>query len=160
MYIFLSVFQNKYLNIFKSWCIDLRCKCKIVLKFLFKTRRKNLSMENENAISFFIFHLVFIFYFVILIVFVYFNNTAVRNACWHCFSTHDTLCNLLQEIKAVGNELGITPTIIRGEELKQKGFGGNLTFLEEVSRLQHSLNYGEKDELAFSSQDEWMYVLF
>ncbi|XP_016367688.1 probable aminopeptidase NPEPL1 [Sinocyclocheilus rhinocerous] len=31
---------------------------------------------------------------------------------------------LLQEIKAVGNELGITPTIIRGEELKQKGFGG------------------------------------
>uniref|UniRef100_A0A673LT08 Probable aminopeptidase NPEPL1 n=1 Tax=Sinocyclocheilus rhinocerous TaxID=307959 RepID=A0A673LT08_9TELE len=28
------------------------------------------------------------------------------------------------EIKAVGNELGITPTIIRGEELKQKGFGG------------------------------------
>ncbi|KAI2663846.1 putative aminopeptidase NPEPL1 [Labeo rohita] len=28
------------------------------------------------------------------------------------------------EIKAVGNELGITPTIIRGEELKQKNFGG------------------------------------
>ncbi|RXN09016.1 putative aminopeptidase NPEPL1 [Labeo rohita] len=30
----------------------------------------------------------------------------------------------LEEIKAVGNELGITPTIIRGEELKQKNFGG------------------------------------
>ncbi|XP_051986334.1 probable aminopeptidase NPEPL1 [Xyrauchen texanus] len=32
--------------------------------------------------------------------------------------------NFLEEIKAVGNELGITQTIIRGEELKQKGFGG------------------------------------
>ncbi|CAB1353889.1 unnamed protein product [Coregonus sp. 'balchen'] len=31
---------------------------------------------------------------------------------------------VLQEIKAVGTELGITPVIIRGEELKQKGFGG------------------------------------
>uniref|UniRef100_A0A8C6LAI7 Aminopeptidase like 1 n=1 Tax=Nothobranchius furzeri TaxID=105023 RepID=A0A8C6LAI7_NOTFU len=30
----------------------------------------------------------------------------------------------LDEIKAVGSELGITPVIIRGEELKQKGFGG------------------------------------
>ncbi|MEQ2182348.1 putative aminopeptidase npepl1 [Goodea atripinnis] len=29
-----------------------------------------------------------------------------------------------QEIKAVGSELGITPVIIRGEELKQRGFGG------------------------------------
>lgn len=45
------------------------------------------------------------------------------------FSTHDILCNLLQEIKAVGNGLGITPTIIRGEELKQKGFGGNHEFV-------------------------------
>lgn len=32
----------------------------------------------------------------------------------------------VQEIKAVGNELNITPTIIRGQELKQKGFGGKL----------------------------------
>lgn len=32
--------------------------------------------------------------------------------------------HFLEEIKAVGNDLGITPTIIRGEELKQKGFGG------------------------------------
>ncbi|XP_056607212.1 probable aminopeptidase NPEPL1 [Triplophysa dalaica] len=32
--------------------------------------------------------------------------------------------DFLEEIKMVGNELGITPTIIRGEELKQKGFGG------------------------------------
>uniref|UniRef100_A0A8C2B1Z7 Aminopeptidase like 1 n=1 Tax=Cyprinus carpio TaxID=7962 RepID=A0A8C2B1Z7_CYPCA len=46
------------------------------------------------------------------------------NTCCNCFSAHNTLCNLLQEIKAVGNELSITPTIIRGEELKQKGFGG------------------------------------
>ncbi|KAB5583858.1 hypothetical protein PHYPO_G00100570 [Pangasianodon hypophthalmus] len=42
----------------------------------------------------------------------------------------DTPCNemntdhFLEEIKAVGNELGITPTIIRGKELKQRGFGG------------------------------------
>ncbi|KAM8913480.1 putative aminopeptidase NPEPL1 [Spinachia spinachia] len=42
----------------------------------------------------------------------------------------DTPCNemntdhFLDEIKAVGAELGITPVIIRGEELKQKGFGG------------------------------------
>uniref|UniRef100_A0AAX7TCC2 Cytosol aminopeptidase domain-containing protein n=1 Tax=Astatotilapia calliptera TaxID=8154 RepID=A0AAX7TCC2_ASTCA len=42
----------------------------------------------------------------------------------------DTPCNemntdhFLDEIRAVGNELGITPVIIRGEELKQKGFGG------------------------------------
>lgn len=26
----------------------------------------------------------------------------------------------------MGNELGITPVIIRGEELKQKGFGGKM----------------------------------
>ncbi|RVE72810.1 hypothetical protein OJAV_G00041540 [Oryzias javanicus] len=42
----------------------------------------------------------------------------------------DTPCNemntdhFLDEIKSVGNELGIKPVIIRGEELKQKGFGG------------------------------------
>ncbi|KAM9859185.1 putative aminopeptidase NPEPL1 [Aulostomus maculatus] len=42
----------------------------------------------------------------------------------------DTPCNemntdhFLDEIKAVGTELGITPVIIRGEELKQRGFGG------------------------------------
>lgn len=30
----------------------------------------------------------------------------------------------LQEIKEVGNELNIVPTIIRGEELKERGFGG------------------------------------
>lgn len=37
-------------------------------------------------------------------------------------------CFLFQEIKAVGTELGITPLIIRGEELKQKGFGGTCVF--------------------------------
>ncbi|XP_010879442.1 probable aminopeptidase NPEPL1 [Esox lucius] len=42
----------------------------------------------------------------------------------------DTPCNemntdhFLEEIKTVGSELGITPVIIRGDELKQKGFGG------------------------------------
>ncbi|XP_049588704.1 probable aminopeptidase NPEPL1 [Syngnathus scovelli] len=42
----------------------------------------------------------------------------------------DTPCNemntdhFLEEIKAVGSKLGITPVIIRGEELKEKGFGG------------------------------------
>ncbi|XP_029538932.1 probable aminopeptidase NPEPL1 isoform X2 [Oncorhynchus nerka] len=30
----------------------------------------------------------------------------------------------MQEIEAVGTELGITPVIIPGEEMKQKGFGG------------------------------------
>ncbi|XP_045689573.1 probable aminopeptidase NPEPL1 isoform X1 [Phyllostomus hastatus] len=42
----------------------------------------------------------------------------------------DTPCNemntdtFLEEIKKVGKELGITPTIIRDEELKTRGFGG------------------------------------
>ncbi|XP_028667786.1 probable aminopeptidase NPEPL1 isoform X3 [Erpetoichthys calabaricus] len=42
----------------------------------------------------------------------------------------DTPCNemntdhFLQEIKVVGSELGIVPAIIRGEELKERGFGG------------------------------------
>ncbi|XP_041061223.1 probable aminopeptidase NPEPL1 [Carcharodon carcharias] len=42
----------------------------------------------------------------------------------------DTPCNemntdtFLEEIKMVGNALGIVPTIIRGEELKEQGFGG------------------------------------
>lgn len=34
-----------------------------------------------------------------------------------------------QEVKAVGTELGITPVIIRGEELKQRGFGGTVPCL-------------------------------
>lgn len=34
---------------------------------------------------------------------------------------------LFQEIKAVGTEVGITPVIIRGEELKQRGFGGTVS---------------------------------
>lgn len=42
----------------------------------------------------------------------------------------DTPCNemntdiFLEEISQVGMELGITPTIIRDEQLKTKGFGG------------------------------------
>uniref|UniRef100_A0A673LQV6 Probable aminopeptidase NPEPL1 n=1 Tax=Sinocyclocheilus rhinocerous TaxID=307959 RepID=A0A673LQV6_9TELE len=56
---------------------------------------------------YFYFTYLCICYFMYVFILVNSNNTAVRN-----------------EIKAVGNELGITPTIIRGEELKQKGFGG------------------------------------
>lgn len=43
--------------------------------------------------------------------------------CQHMQPRHppSVLC---QEIKTVGLELGITPVIIRGEELKQRGFGG------------------------------------
>lgn len=37
---------------------------------------------------------------------------------------HTDASFLFQEIKAVGTELGIAPLIIRGEELKQRGFGG------------------------------------
>lgn len=36
-------------------------------------------------------------------------------------------CSRFQEIRAVGAELGITPVIICGEELKRKGFGGTVT---------------------------------
>ena len=36
------------------------------------------------------------------------------------------MCSCLQEIKSVGAELSITPVIIRGEELKQKGLGGTV----------------------------------
>lgn len=53
--------------------------------------------------------------------------------CWHL---HKPSCFLFQEIRAVGTELGITPVIIRGEELNQKGFGG--TFTGDIySRLNH-----------------------
>lgn len=31
---------------------------------------------------------------------------------------------MMKEIKKVGKDLGITPTIIRDEELKERGFGG------------------------------------
>ena len=49
------------------------------------------------------------------------------------------MCSCLQEIKSVGAELSITPVIIRGEELKQKGLGGTvLTFNFSVKFL--SLN--------------------
>ena len=32
--------------------------------------------------------------------------------------------SLLQEIEAVGAELGIQPCLIQGQELKERGFGG------------------------------------
>lgn len=31
---------------------------------------------------------------------------------------------MMKEIKKVGKDLGIAPTIIRDEELKERGFGG------------------------------------
>ena len=37
-----------------------------------------------------------------------------------------------QEITKVGDELGIVPVIIRGEELNQRGFGGKFVVVEEV----------------------------
>ena len=37
-----------------------------------------------------------------------------------------------QEITKVGDELGIVPVIIRGEELNQRGFGGKFVVIEKV----------------------------
>ena len=37
-----------------------------------------------------------------------------------------------QEITKVGDELGIVPVIIRGEELNQRGFGGKFVVIAEV----------------------------
>jgi len=46
-----------------------------------------------------------------------------------------------QEITKVGDELGIVPVIIRGEELNQGGFGGKRVVTEEVHvALSVSLN--------------------
>ena len=45
----------------------------------------------------------------------------------------------LQEIKAVGTELSITPVIIRGEELKQKGFGGTVHFSVKYLPLNNNI---------------------
>lgn len=58
----------------------------------------------------------------------------------------------------VGNELGITPTIIRGEELKQKGFGGNLSHLVCSADSAVFLTYAKRDELAFSSRVNRYYL--
>uniref|UniRef100_A0A7N6C192 Cytosol aminopeptidase domain-containing protein n=1 Tax=Anabas testudineus TaxID=64144 RepID=A0A7N6C192_ANATE len=40
------------------------------------------------------------------------------------FSFRNVVDTVTEEIKAVGTELGITPVIIRGEELNKRGFGG------------------------------------
>jgi len=45
-----------------------------------------------------------------------------------------------QEITKVGDELGIVPVIIRGEELNQRGFGGKFVGIEEVVLSQCKLN--------------------
>uniref|UniRef100_A0A8C2KSX1 Aminopeptidase like 1 n=1 Tax=Cyprinus carpio TaxID=7962 RepID=A0A8C2KSX1_CYPCA len=84
--------------------------CAIARAFPLFTRRSASSRRTEKK------H--------VTVEFVTVGQDNGPNACCNCFSAHNTLCNLLQEIKAVGNELSITPTIIRGEELKQKGFGG------------------------------------
>ena len=49
-----------------------------------------------------------------------------------------------QEITNVGDELGIVPIIIRGEELNQRGFGGKF-----VVRKSNSL-YGRNTKLELS----------
>ncbi|GIY57133.1 probable aminopeptidase NPEPL1 [Caerostris darwini] len=55
---------------------------------------------------------------------------AAKNAIRTAARIIDTPCNemhtdaFLEEITLIGNSLGIKPVIIRGEELKQKGFGG------------------------------------
>ncbi|GIY27675.1 probable aminopeptidase NPEPL1 [Caerostris extrusa] len=55
---------------------------------------------------------------------------AAKNAIRTTARIIDTPCNemhtdaFLEEITLIGNSLGIKPVIIRGEELKQKGFGG------------------------------------
>ena len=59
--------------------------------------------------------------------------TALQSSCDAINMTArivDTPCNemntdaFVEEAKRVGAELGIVPTIIRGEELKERGFGG------------------------------------
>ncbi|GCC37134.1 hypothetical protein chiPu_0015635 [Chiloscyllium punctatum] len=69
------------------------------------------------------------------------NNGPIEEATLECLASAadgirlaarivDTPCNemntdiFLEEIKMVGDALGIVPTIIRGEELKEQGFGG------------------------------------
>ncbi|KAB0407425.1 hypothetical protein E2I00_012438, partial [Balaenoptera physalus] len=59
----------------------------------------------------------------------------------------DTPCNemdtdtFLEEIKKVGKELGIVPTIIRDEELKTRGFGGGLGLVLADRGLRSSRGY-------------------
>lgn len=38
--------------------------------------------------------------------------------------SHMNVSDFINEIQIIGNALGIVPTIIRGEELREKGFGG------------------------------------
>lgn len=47
----------------------------------------------------------------------------------------------IQEIKKVGKELGITPTIIRDEELKTRGFGGEWVLAGDRSRAPWPLGW-------------------
>ena len=46
-----------------------------------------------------------------------------------------------QEITKVGDELGIVPVIIRGEELNQHGFGGKFVVREVLNFLINHSHY-------------------
>lgn len=38
--------------------------------------------------------------------------------------SHMNVSDFINEIQIIGNAVGLVPTIIRGEELKERGFGG------------------------------------
>jgi len=40
---------------------------------------------------------------------------------------------ILQEVRAVGKELGIEPVVIQGEECRKRGFGGTFTILQTIT---------------------------
>lgn len=47
--------------------------------------------------------------------------------------SHMNVSDFINEIKIIGNAVGIVPTIIRGEELNERGFGG----IYGVGKLSH-----------------------
>ena len=53
----------------------------------------------------------------------WFDNDIKKNSILKRAKNEHTL-NALQEIRQVGKSLKITPTIIQGEELNDRGFGG------------------------------------
>ncbi|XP_005993620.1 probable aminopeptidase NPEPL1 [Latimeria chalumnae] len=103
--------------------------CAISRAFPLFTRRSNASRRTEKRTV------------VVEFLLVGQNNGPVEVKTLECLASAadgvrlaarivDTPCNemntdhFIEEIKAVGNELGIVPTIIRGEELRERGFGG------------------------------------
>uniref|UniRef100_A0A3Q2DV42 Aminopeptidase like 1 n=1 Tax=Cyprinodon variegatus TaxID=28743 RepID=A0A3Q2DV42_CYPVA len=101
--------------------------CAIARAFPLFTRRSAASRRTEKK------HVTVEFVVVDGLVFPFFFLQCLSNAADGvrlAARIVDTPCNemntdhFLDEIKAVGSDLGITPVIIRGEELKQRGFGG------------------------------------